>query len=483
MQGISKMSYISINYRKALINFFALIISIIIVCSGGIPLLSTITVYGSNDESWPEMDKEPYGKAAILMERDTGAILYGKDIDEKLYPASITKIMTGLLVVENLSLEDTITFTSAMINFLPPEAVIHGVSVGETMTVEDCLYSLILRSSNDIAVGLAYDIAGGEEEFAKMMTERAKELGAFNTNFVNATGLHNENHYTTARDMALITEAAMSNPIFSAIWGAGSYVIHETNMSSSFTIWHRHDMFVKGRANYYEDKKGIKTTVSYTESVVIDKEYNIIELTGGKTGFTDEAGRTLVTVAKNNEMELISVILYSTNEYVYDDTKALIEYGFNSYKKIAIEDNEERFGQSNNTGFSIINNEPLFILGDESVVIPNNIRLSDVDYKYDNNINDTGRGEFARITYIHEDKVLGSTILYSSAVYNKEKIYSLSLEKENQTIEVANNQEIMPISIYYIIGGITLLFVFVLIILIRVKLRRRHNINNKFYIS
>lgn len=449
------MKYISTNYKRFLTSIFITIISIVIIYSREIPLLSTITVYGSeNNEDWPEIENEPYGKAFILMERDTGAILYGKNIDEKLYPASITKIMTALLVVENLSLQDTITFTSDMIDSLPIEAAIQGVLAGETITVKDCLYSLILRSSNDISTGLAFTIAGSEEEFGKMMTERAKELGAVNTNFVNSTGLHDENHYTTARDMALITEAAMRNPILSSIWGTDSYVLNETNMTESFKIKHRHEMIAK-----------VNPTTVQEYEVVNDKENNDIELQGGKTGFTDEAGRTLVTAAKNNEMELISVILYSSDEYVYNDTMTLLEYGFNNYRKVTIDGNEERFGQGGNADFSIVNkisenNKSLFVLDNESVIIPKKTSLSDIDFEIDNNIDNTGRGEFAKVTYVHENQVLGSTILYVSGTYNKESIKKFILEKENITIEVTGNQKIYFINIYYIIGGIIAFVVF-----------------------
>lgn len=428
--------------------------------------------YGANEGQgtqsyavvWPELAEEPYGKSAILMERDTGAVLYGKNVDERLYPASITKIMTGLLAVENLSLSDTVTFTEEILNSLPWDAAIQGVSPGETMTVKDCLYSLMLRSNNDMAVALAYKIAGNEEEFAKMMTERAKKAGALNTNFVNATGLHDENHYTTARDMALITKEAMSNPTFAEIWGTSSYELPATNMSEGFTIWHRHNMLVSGRADYYQ------------------------YATGGKTGYTDEAGRTLVTSGENNGIELIAVIMYSTNESVFEDTKNLLNYGFNNFKKITIKDNEERFGQGGDTGFSLINkiygtDASLFTIGNGSVIIPKNEELKNIEYVIDMNIDDTGLGEAAKITYVHNGYSLGEAILYVSQVYSGDESSVSSLERKQEEIEKAGVREIFSINIYYIAGGALAAVIAAFLIRIWIKRLRKRRIGKRYYIK
>lgn len=404
---------------------------------------------------WPEIEEEPYGKSAILMEADTGAVIYAKDIDEKLYPASITKIMTGLLAVENLKLNDTVTFTREMLDSLPYDAAIQGVSVGEVMTVKDCLYSLMLRSNNDMAVALAYTIAGSEEEFGKMMTNRAKEIGAVNTNFVNASGLHDENHYTTARDMALITREAMSNPTFAAIFSTSEYELSATNKSEAFTIWHRHNMLVKGRADYYQ--------------------YAV----GGKTGYTDQAGRTLVTAAEKDGMKLISVIMFSSNESIFTDTRSLFNYGFNNFHKVTISDNEERFGQSSSSGFSLINriygNETsLLTMGSGSVVIPNGLELKDISYTLDMDIQDSGKGEVAQVTYVHDGYELGTAIVYGGASYSNAAAIS-SIEKNGQTSSKTDIEEIMSLNIYYIMAGVVaaVILLFVIKRMLKKKRRRR----------
>lgn len=421
-----------------------------------------IIIKEAEDEVWPALTEEPYGKAAILIEPDTGAVIYSKNPDEKLYPASITKIMTGLLAVENLNLSDTITITDDMLKALPSDAARQGIVPGEVIMVKDCLYSLLLRSNNDMAVALAFAVAGSEEEFAKLMTERAHSIGAVNTNFANATGLHDENHYTTARDMALITREAISNPTFAGIWGTDEYTMAATNMEESFTIWHRHDMLVSGRANYYQ--------------------YAI----GGKTGYTDEAGRTLVTCASKDGMKLIAVILYSTSEYVVNDTKSLFDYGYNNFKKITISGNEKRFGQSTGTGFSIVSKvygskNSLLSIGAGSVVIPKDMELFKAGYKLDMSIQDTGKGEVARLTYMNGSNELGTATIYMSTLLNDNKSVVSSLEKKTEETKKTDVSTVFTINIYYIAGGIGAVIVIAFVIRILIKIRKRRNIGKRYY--
>lgn len=423
---------------------------------------SGVIIKETQDIEWPVPAQEPYGKSAILVEADTEAVLYSKNPDEKLYPASITKIMTGLLAVENLNLSDTITITREMTDSIPSDAAKQGISPGEIITVKDCIYSLILRSNADMAVALAYAVAGSEEAFAKMMTERAKSIGAVNTNFVNSTGLHDDNHYTTARDMALITREAISNPTFSTIWGTDEYTMSATNMEESFTIWNRHDMLVSGRANYYP--------------------YAI----GGKTGYTDEAGRTLVTCASKDGMKLISVIMFSTNEVVFSDTKELLNHGFNSFKKLTISGNEQRFGQNSGTGFSIVSSvygrkSTLFTIGSGSVIIPKNVQLSQMGYSLDMSIEDTGKGELACLTYLNGTDRLGEATIYMSDVLSDNKTAVSSLEKKTEKTDKTDLNMVFSINIYYIAGGVAAVLIMIFVIHIIIKVTKRRRIGRKYY--
>src|SRR5690554_3674131 len=167
--------------------------------------------------------------SAILIESNTGQILYEKNIDERLYPASTTKIMTALLLLEEGNLEKVIE-----INKDVPDLIEQGSSQiylipGELITREQLLFALLIDSANDAAVAIAQDISGTVEKFAEKMNNRAKELGAVNTNFVNPHGLHDNNHYTTARDLSLIAKEAMKNSIFREAISTSRYIIPATN--------------------------------------------------------------------------------------------------------------------------------------------------------------------------------------------------------------------------------------------------------------
>lgn len=246
-------------------------------------------------------------EAAIVYDMDTGEVVYEKNADAKMYPASVTKIMTTLLACESGKLDEMIAFSSNC-KAVPYDSSIYGVQVGESVTLRDSMYMLMLVSGNDVGVGIAEHLSGNEEEFAKLMTERANELGAKNTNFVNSHGYHNENHYTTARDMMIITAAALSNEDFRKVWEAEKYTVPKTNKSAGpRTILHGHKMLRTDSSHYY------------------------VYALGGKTGFHDDAGRCAVTTAKKDGRTLLCVTMKSDSANLYKDGQQLFEYIF-TYK-------------------------------------------------------------------------------------------------------------------------------------------------------
>ena len=250
-------------------------------------------------------------EAAILMDAKTGTILYEKNINERCYPASITKIMTALLAIENLKPSDIITFSQEAIFGIERNSSHIGLDVGEQITVDQALRGLMLMSANEAANGLAEKVAGSVDTFAMMMTNKAKELGANNTNFVNPHGLHNDNHYTTALDMAIITRAIYNNEYFLEIMSTPIYQIPPTNKTTEMRyLSQQHGLMNKSR-----------NSKLYRSDVI-----------GGKTGYTDQAKHTLVTVARQNGIDLIVVILKGEKNTYYSDTTALLDYGFESYK-------------------------------------------------------------------------------------------------------------------------------------------------------
>lgn len=249
--------------------------------------------------SVPQISSE----GAVLMDADTGALLYSKNSETKYYPASITKLMTALLVAERTNLSDTVTFSKSATTNLEAGAVTLNMTEGDKLTVEQSLYGLMLKSANDVANGLAEHVSGSVSSFAQLMNAKAKELGCTNTNFVNPNGLNNSNHYTTPHDMALIAKAAFQNSVVRNVCSTVSYQIPATKKAGARTVTMGHKMINSSDSRYYPG------------------------VVGGKTGYTSAAGNTLVTYAEKNGTRLIVVIMKSKSTH-YDDTKALLDYGF-----------------------------------------------------------------------------------------------------------------------------------------------------------
>jgi D-alanyl-D-alanine carboxypeptidase len=315
--------------------------------------------------SWPEAP-EVNAKNAILIDADTGAILYEKNAYDKCYPASTTKILTGLLTVENCSMDDIVTFSSAAANSVTWEDANLATKAGEEYTVEQALYGLLLYSANEIAYGLAEHVGGSVDNFVEMMNERAKELGAVNTHFANASGLYDKNHYTTPYDMAMIARGCYNNSTFVNIDSTDTtYSIGPTNMTSTTrTFRHRH-MMLKGRDFYYEYCKG------------------------GKTGYTDESGYTLVTFAEKNDMRLICVVFNCTDGNVrFTDTRTLFDWGFDNFKKVTVSSDtiSSCFSGSNYYQTPVFSNyNYTFDLAASTLTIPNNASVSDISLQVDSN--------------------------------------------------------------------------------------------------
>lgn len=261
--------------------------------------------------------------SCILIESKTGRILYEKDAYSKYYPASTTKIMTALLTLENVSdLKEVATVSYNSVFTVPSGYSTDLLKVGEELTIEDLLYALLVKSSNEAANVLAEHISGNVESFATMMNTRAVELGCKNTHFVNPNGIHNENHYTTAYDLSLITQEAMKNETFRKIVSTASYTLPSTNKYDRIdrNLITTNDIIRKSSKYYYEYAIGIKT------------------------GYTTPAKNCLVAGANKDGVELILVLLHadklnSNRESVRDiDAKNLFEYVYNNFSEKTIVD-------------------------------------------------------------------------------------------------------------------------------------------------
>ena len=222
------------------------------------------TIFATTDKktvtTWPEGPENNSG-AVCLLDADTGAVLYDKNMDEQRYPASITKILTALLIIENKQMTDTVTFGEHAVSESIPGNARINVQLGETITVEDALHAILLASANEVCTQLAIDIAGSEEGFAAMMNERAAELGCTGTHFANPHGLPKDDHYTTAHDLYRITKEALSHELFATICNTVKHTVPATNMSEERTLSNTNGLINPDspmyRGYYYEYAKGV----------------------------------------------------------------------------------------------------------------------------------------------------------------------------------------------------------------------------------
>lgn len=273
---------------------------------------TSITEYSASRPQYLD-NTNLYAQSVILIDVDTGRVLFSKHASEKLYPASMTKIMTAMLAIENLELDQTVTISKTVASI--GESSIY-LFEGEEITVRDLLYGMLLKSGNAYAGALAEAVAGNLKDFAVMMTNRAKELGCTETNFANPHGLTNENHYTTAQDFAKIIREACQNPTLCEIIGTYRYEIAPTNKNEKKRV------LINTNKMLPENEEGF----AY--------EY----CTGGKTGYTDAAKHTFFGLAEKDGVRLACVLMGTTQDGKWEDTKKLMEFGFASFQRISLKD-------------------------------------------------------------------------------------------------------------------------------------------------
>ena len=278
---------------------------------GSVP--ASYTIETNEIPGWPQGPAIESAAGAVI-DIDTGTFLYGKGSTEKMYPASTTKIMTALLLLENCDLNDEITFSEIVYDL--EEGSSHlGIQAGEKMKLEDAAYGLMLASANDIANGVAEYMGGSLSGFADMMNARAEELGCVNTHFANPHGLYQEDHYTCAHDMALIAAAAYQNPVFRKIVTTREYTIPETNLTEEERSFLNHHKMMHEDEEFYRDW-----------------------CTGGKTGYTSQCLNTLVTYGEKDGKRLASVVFRAEgSEIAYRDSTEILEYGFGEFSPVIFE--------------------------------------------------------------------------------------------------------------------------------------------------
>lgn len=277
----------------------------------------------ANGDSTPADTSDPAfsvdATAAMLVEMNSGTVVYEKNADDKVYPASLTKIMTCMLALELCKdLAEEVTVTESALAGLDPDGSTASLQVGEVLTMEDLLYCIMLPSANDACCVVAEHLGGTIDAFVEKMNEKAQALGCTGTHFANPDGLHDDDHYTTARDLRLITEAALQNETFRTIVSTAVYEVPATNLS---------------------DKRIVHTT-NYLMSTAINPDYYYEKAKGVKTGYTSKAGRCLISTVKQGDVYYLSIvtgcktIVNDDGSVVYDSfvqTKKLLEYGLTSF--------------------------------------------------------------------------------------------------------------------------------------------------------
>jgi D-alanyl-D-alanine carboxypeptidase len=277
--------------NRVFVLFFAIVLSI-----------SAVGLKVSAKEPEPSVSAD----SAVLIDAATGTILYSKNMNTAYPPASTTKVMTALLTLENTKLDDMVT-VGKRVPYVDGSKI--GLFDGEQLKVKDVLYGLMLLSGNDCAEALAEHIGGSLQEFAKLMTDRAKELGCENTNFVNPSGLYDENHRTSAKDLALIMREAAKHPEFREIASTFSYKIPPTNKHPEGINLANENKLINKNSKYY-----------YPGAEV------------GKTGYTVQSLHSYVATASKNGQRLIVALVHDKSKNFYEDTKTLFNYGFNNFE-------------------------------------------------------------------------------------------------------------------------------------------------------
>lgn len=366
---------------------------------------------------WPQ-GPEITSTAAVVMEDTTDTILYAKNMDQTLYPGSTVKVMTALLALENSQLTDQVTMTATGVSGVTDGGANISAQLDEVFTMEQCLYAMMLSSANDIALQVAEHIGGSVDAFVQMMNTRASELGCTNTVFTNPTGLPDENQHTTAHDMALIMQAAIDNESFRTIAGTVSYTIPATNVSGGERVLtNNFTMMDSTNAAYYQ--------------------YCL----GGREGYTEASGSTLVCGAEKNDVTLIAVVLQGASGTTGTEAVSLLNYGFDNFQMLSLGD----------TDFNMISGGNVFV---PAGVSADSLTTEDTP----------GENGQTNRQYYFSGTPVGTAVMAAA----EEQDTSL-LDQSQQNLAAAQNYSASRSNIpYYIIAGVGgLLFLLLLIGIIK----------------
>ena len=377
---------------------------------------ASVSAISTNDiAGWPQ-GPDITSTAAVIMEDSTNTTLYAKNMDQVLYPGATVKVMTTLLALENTQLSDQVTMTATGVSGVTDGGANISAQIDEIFTVEQCLYAIMLASANDVALQLAEHIGGSVDGFVQMMNARAAELGCTNTVFTNPTGLPDENQHTTAHDMALIMKAAADNESFQTIASTASYTIPATNVSGGDRVLtNNFSMLANNNAAYYQ------------------------YCTGGREGYTEASGSTLVCSAQKNGITLIAVVLQGTSGTTATEAASLLNYGFDNFNMLSLGDND----------FNMLSG------GDVYVPVGT---TADALTTQDGEVQD---GQYSR-QFLFGGTVVGTAVMAATQDEDT-SLVDTSVQNMDAARNYTENRNNLP---YFIIGGVGILLL--LLILLRI---------------
>ena len=396
---------------------------------GAVSLFQMNFVTVRAEEYWPE-GPQIAGESAVVIEASTGTVLYDKNSHQQSYPASITKIMTSLLAVENSNLDEEVVFSKNAVYKTEGSGISRDVD--EVMTMEECLYGLMLESANECGYAIAEHVGKDYDDFINMMNDKAKELGCKDTHFNNPHGLPDEEHVTCAYDMALISREALKNDVFRMIVNTRRHTIPPTNK-------HDEETYLSNHHKMLNDYKG-------------DKQYLYDYCIGGKTGYTSVAGSPLATFAEKDGMTLICVVTREQAPNHYQDTRALFDYCFENFQLWNVAENEKNYSQDIKEN-KIFENEDSFVgLNKEGcIVLPKAAAFTDTvpEIAEINNSKDV----IGNIHYTYAGRTVGGTDIEITGA----KVSEYKFQKAKNEEKEDNEQEekvVVNINIKYILLGV-----------------------------
>ena len=419
----------------------------------------SLPIQSNEIANWPQ-GPQIGAEGAILMEANTGTVLYAKNMDEKLYPASTTKIMTALLAIENSQMDEMVTFSHDAVFSIERGSSNMGMDEGQSIPMEQALYGILVYSANEVCNAVGEHIAGDMNSYVEMMNQKATELGCTNTHFVTTNGLHDENHYTTPRDLATIARAFFANPTLSKMAGTAYYHVPQSPTQPDDDV----DL--------------------YTHNLLTKKTYEYEGYVGGKTGYTTVARQTLVSCAERDGIKLICVIMKEESPNQFLDTIALFDYGFNNFEKVVIADNETNYSVNESSLFEsdhdiFFSSNPIMEIDPNAyIIMPKTVAFDDLtsSLSYDNA--QESESVLATIDYEYQGIYLGSADVTITQT-NPSESFSSEMENSTGNENQQNSNNVLFINVIHVLIAVVAAFLLVLGIIGAITFVRNYSFSSR----